>query len=81
MTKKIEQWAVLPLRVIVGYGSMAHGYAKIVNGPERFAASLRGLGVPAPEFMGWVTIFVELAGGMAVLLGALIPRMAKGREK
>jgi putative oxidoreductase len=47
---------------MVGYGFMAHGCAKIVNGPERFAASLHGLGVPAPDLMAWATIFVELAG-------------------
>lgn len=71
--KNIEQWAVLPLRLIVGYGFMAHGYAKLVNGPDHFAANLQALGVPIPTMMSWATIFVELGGGMAVLLGALIP--------
>src|SRR5689334_21980384 len=36
----LRRWAVVPLRLIVGYGFIAHGYAKVVNGPERFAASL-----------------------------------------
>jgi putative oxidoreductase len=36
----IRQWAALPLRLIVGYGFLVHGYAKVMNGPERFAASL-----------------------------------------
>jgi putative oxidoreductase len=36
----IRQWAALPLRLIVGYGFIVHGYAKVMNGPERFAASL-----------------------------------------
>ena len=29
----VGQWAALPLRLIVGYGFIAHGYAKVVNGP------------------------------------------------
>jgi putative oxidoreductase len=61
------------LRLIVGYGFIAHGYAKIANGPEHFAASLHGLGVPAPHVMAWTTIALELAGGAAVLAGWLIP--------
>jgi len=44
-----------------------------MNGPAHFAASLHGLGVPAPNAMAWTTIAVELVGGLAVLLGAWIP--------
>jgi len=73
MIKNIEQWAVLPIRGIVGYGFMAHGYAKLVNGPENFSSNLQALGAPMPTVMSWATIFVELGGGLAVLLGALIP--------
>jgi putative oxidoreductase len=66
-------WAALPLRLIVGYGFIAHGYAKVMNGPDHFAASLHALGVPASHSMAWVTIIFELVGGLAVLLGAWIP--------
>lgn len=68
-----RRWSAVPLRLIVGYGMLAHGYAKLVNGPEHFAASLHGLGVPAPHAMSWITIVFELVGGVAVLLGAWIP--------
>jgi putative oxidoreductase len=57
----------------VGYGFVAHGYAKVMNGPDRFAAALHALGVPAPHPMAWLTIGFELAGGLAVLAGAWIP--------
>lgn len=63
---------MLPLRLLVGFGFMAHGYAKIARGPEQFVAILGALGVPAPSFMGWLTITVELVGGVAVLLGAFV---------
>lgn len=69
----LRQWAALPLRLIVGYGFVAHGYAKVMNGPDHFAASLHGLGVPAPALMAWMTIVFELLGGLAVLVGAWIP--------
>jgi putative oxidoreductase len=69
----LHRWAALPLRLIVGYGFMEHGYAKLIHGPERFATMLHTLGVPAPELTAWATILVELLSGLAVLLGAFIP--------
>jgi putative oxidoreductase len=69
----LRRWSAIPLRVIVGYGFVAHGYAKVVNGPEHFAASLQALGVPFPHLMAWMTIAFELLGGVAVLVGAWIP--------
>jgi putative oxidoreductase len=68
-----RRWSAVPLRLIVGYGFLAHGYAKLMNGPDHFAASLHALGVPAPHAMAWATIGFELGGGLAILLGAWIP--------
>jgi putative oxidoreductase len=67
-----QDWAALPLRLIIGYGFFAHGLAKLQRGPEFFVATLHALGVPAPEVMAWLTICVELAGGLAVLSGAFV---------
>ena len=69
----IARWAPVPLRLIVGYGFMEHGFAKLARGPDAFPAILEAIGVPAPHFMGWFTIFVEIVGGLAVFLGALVP--------
>ena len=66
-------WAAIPLRLIVGYGFMEHGFAKLSRGPEAFGAILYAMGVPAPHLMAWLTILTELIGGLAVLLGAFIP--------
>jgi putative oxidoreductase len=68
-----ESWYAIPLRLIVGFGFMEHGYAKLVRGPEAFAAVLHALGMPLPSLFAWATIAVELLGGFAVLIGALIP--------
>jgi putative oxidoreductase len=70
---KFRHWSAIPLRLIVGYGFVAHGYAKIANGPHHFAESLQALGVPAPQMMAWATIGFELLGGLAVLAGAFVP--------
>jgi len=69
----LAAWAPLPLRLAVGYGFMAHGYAKFSRGPETFAVVLHTLGVPAPELAAWVATLTELVGGGAVMLGVLIP--------
>jgi putative oxidoreductase len=69
----IGRWAPIPLRLIVGFGFMQHGFAKLARGPDAFPAILQALGVPAPHLMGWLTILVEIFGGLAVLLGALVP--------
>src|ERR1700688_994067 len=65
-------WSPIPLRLIVGYGFMQHGFAKLTKGPDMFAAILQGMGVPAPHLMAWLTILTELLGGLAVLLGAFV---------
>ena len=69
----LARWAPVPLRLIVGYGFMQHGFAKLSKGSEAFAAILHAIGVPAPHLMAWLTILTELFGGLAVLLGAFIP--------
>jgi putative oxidoreductase len=68
----IANWAPIPLRLIVGYGFMEHGFAKLARGSDDFAAILYAIGVPAPHFMAWSTILIEVLGGLAVLLGAFV---------
>jgi len=70
------QWAPLPLRLIVGLGFMEHGFAKLSKGPDAFTAILHAIGVPAPHLMAWLTILIEIVGGFAVTLGALVPLVA-----
>jgi putative oxidoreductase len=69
----IARWAPMSLRLIVGYGFMEHGFAKLSRGPDAFAAILHAMGVPAPHLMAALTILTELIGGLAVLLGAFVP--------
>lgn len=69
---RFAYWAPLPLRWIVGYGFMAHGWAKVVKGPQRFVDIVAAMGMPMPELLAWATIGLELAGGLAILAGAFV---------
>jgi putative oxidoreductase len=68
----LARYAPLALRLIVGFGFMEHGYAKLARGPEDFTQILAALHMPFPEFLAWSTILIELIGGAAVLLGAFV---------
>jgi putative oxidoreductase len=76
MRERIAIWAPIPLRLIVGFGFLQHGFAKLGRGPDHFAAILQALGTPVPHLMAWISILTEILGGLAVLLGALIPLAA-----
>jgi len=69
-------WQALPLRLIVGFGFMEHGYAKLARGPDAFIAILHAIGTPLPELLAWATIVVEVVGGFLILVGALVPFVA-----
>jgi putative oxidoreductase len=71
--KNHKQWAPLFLRLIIGFGFMAHGWAKLSNGtPAGFEKLLIQLGVPFPHVTSWIVPLVEISGGLAVLLGVYI---------
>ena len=67
-----RQWAPLPLRLIIGYGFMAHGWAKLSRGTEGFAKLLEQIHAPLPEVTAWVSTLVEVLGGLAILAGAFV---------
>ena len=69
---RLAPFAMLPIRLIVGYGFLAHGLAKWSKGPAAFAAILHAIGVPAPHLMAWITIATEIVGGIAILMGAFV---------
>lgn len=71
-----KQWALLPLRLIIGFGFAAHGYAKLSRGPHKFAIILEDMGVPQPHLMAWITTLLEFVGGLSVMAGAFVVPLA-----
>ena len=68
----LVDWVLVPLRLVLGYGFMVHGWAKWSRGPAGFARLLEQIGVPFPDVSAWVVTLLELFGGFAILAGALI---------
>jgi len=60
------------MRLLVGYGFIQHGLAKLSRGPDEFAGILHQLGVPLPYVATWLTIVTELLGGLALLIGVFV---------
>jgi putative oxidoreductase len=72
---RLAGFAPLVVRVIVGVIMSAHGWQKLMGGPANFAEGLAQLGVPLPGLMAWVVTFVELVGGILLIVG-LFSRLA-----
>lgn len=72
--KKLTEkgWALLPLRLMIGFGFAAHGYAKLSRGPDNFATILSAIGVPHPHLMAWLTSVLEFVGGISLMAGAFV---------
>jgi putative oxidoreductase len=75
LTKWLSQysdWALVPLRIVVGLSFLFHGWGKLFGampGLEAWTGMLGGMGVPAAGLMAWVVGLIELLGGAALLLG------------
>lgn len=74
LKKKVWErgWALLALRLLVGFGFAAHGYAKLERGVEHFATALGAMGMFAPAAMAWLVTLLELLGGLGIMAGALV---------
>ncbi|MBS1664645.1 MAG: DoxX family protein [Bacteroidetes bacterium] len=64
--------APLLLRLIIGFGFVAHGWAKISRGTAGFEKLLIHQGVPFPHINSIIGPYTELLGGAAILIGAFV---------
>jgi putative oxidoreductase len=62
----------VPLRLIVGYGFVAHGVAMLSRGPEAFGRVLHVLGVPFPGPTAWMVTLLEVSCGAAIHIGLFV---------
>lgn len=62
----------LVLRLSIGAIFFLHGWMKLVGGQESFVREmLRMVGWSIPDALLWLVTFLELLGGLALLLGLL----------
>jgi putative oxidoreductase len=69
---RAPRWGLVPLRLVVGFGFLAHGWAKWSRGPSGFARLLAHIGAPVPQLTAWVVTLTEIFGGLAFMAGALV---------
>ncbi len=67
-----SRWAPVPIRLVIGCGFMAHGWAKFSRGPAGFAKLLSWTGTPFPVPTAWMSTLVELLGGLTLFVGAFV---------
>lgn len=68
----VPRWSLLPIRLVVGFGFLSHGLAKLGRGSEKFGKLLNLIGAPFPLPTAWMVTTVEIVGGVALLCGALL---------
>ena len=61
----------LVLRVIAGPLMAYHGWQKVQGGVANFGGFLDALGIPLPTVMAYLVTFLELVGGVLILLGLI----------
>lgn len=71
---KLREVGLALLRIILGVVFFAHGYLKFfkmgMNGVIGFFTSL---GIPAPTVAAWGVTWLEMIGGVALILGIFTP--------
>ncbi len=74
MKDRWNDWASLPLRLILGIGFVYHGYPKLFSDQahDGFVGMLQSIGVPAPGLAAWAVGAVEFFGGLALIAGAFV---------
>jgi putative oxidoreductase len=66
------KYTLLPLRLVMGAGFLAHGLAKLSRGPAKFGLLLHQAGVPFPVPTAWLVTALEILGGLALIVGLLV---------
>ncbi|MGX7723913.1 DoxX family protein [Rhodococcus sp. 5G237] len=73
-TPLVRDIGILIARLVLGVIFLAHGLQKFNSwGYEGTKAGFEGMGVPAPAISAFVATWIEILGGLALILGVLVP--------
>ena len=71
--ENMQPFALLVLRAVLGLVLAAHGWLKVDGGMAEFKGLLVSVGIPG--WMGYLSAYAELAGGILLIAG-LVTRFA-----
>jgi putative oxidoreductase len=69
--------APLVLRVVAGTIFLMHGLQKMSGDVSMFGKMLGTMSVPAPIFLAWAVILLEIIGGLALIVGFMTHWVSK----
>lgn len=70
----VRDLGLLIARVALGVVFVAHGWQKVHDiGVAGVSANFRGMGVPLPDIAGPFVAYLELIGGILLIIGLLTP--------
>lgn len=64
---RLQPLALLVMRLSLGIIMSVHGYHKVFGGLQHFAHMIGGMGLPT--WLGYVSAFTELLGGLLIMVG------------
>ena len=64
---RLQPLALLVMRLSLGIIMTVHGYHKVFGGLQHFAHMIGGMGLPT--WLGYVSAFTELLGGLLIIVG------------
>ena len=64
---RLQPLALLVMRLSLGVIMTVHGYHKVFGGLQHFAHMIGGMGLPS--WLGYVSAFTELIGGLLIIAG------------
>lgn len=64
---RLQPLALLVMRLSLGIIMSVHGYHKVFGGLQHFAHMIGGMGLPS--WLGYVSAFTELIGGLLIIVG------------
>ena len=65
--KRLQPFALLVMRLVLGAIMIAHGYKKVFGGFHAHQEFIGGLGIPV--WMAYLSTATEFLGGIAIVLG------------
>ena len=69
--KRLQPFALLVMRLVLGAIMFAHGYKKVFGGFHAHQEFIRGVGIPG--WMAYLSTCTEFLGGIAIVLGLFAP--------